>query len=260
MFSIIGVYTSVIFVAVFLILTIAGAPLIGIFAGVLIAIAAVALSWSKATDVVLDLNEAEAASETLHPRLFNTTAGLCAAMGVAPPSLYIVDDPAINAFATGIDVRNANLAVTSGALEDLSLVEFEGVLALQLHRIRAGDIVPETLAVTTVGLPLVLSEMTDRWPLVSRFFALPSNLIAKFLSKLYSKRDELDRDLAAVRYTRFPPALAMALEKMKGRTAVVAATPVTAHLWIASPLAPTARAVPVVHATLDERVAILQEL
>ncbi len=256
----VAVFVATIELVSLIIFTIAGAPLIGVLAGTIVSGAAFALAWSKSSDVVLDLSEAEAADEKRHPRLFNTTAGLCAAMGVAPPTLYVVEDLAINALATGVDPRNASLLVTTGALDQLTLIEFESVLALQLHRIRAGDIVPETIAVTTVGAPLVLSEITDRWAWLSRVLALPAPLVSSFITRLYSKRDELDRDLAAVRYTRFPPALASALEKMKGHSALGAGAAVTAHLWIASPLGPTARSVPAVHATLEERVAVLQEL
>ncbi len=253
-------FTGLIFLLTVGIFSIAGAPVIGLAAGILVAFAAFVVARSKATELVLDLCEAEAAVEPEHSRLFNTTAGLCAAMGVAPPNLYVVDDPAINAISVGVDPRNAALAITSGALEELTLLELEGVLALQLHRIRSGDIVPETLAVTTLGLPLALSEMADRWAPLSRALAASAPLVMPGLRKLHSRMDELDTDLAAVRYTRFPPGLAAALEKMQGRSALAVGAPVTAHLWIASPLPPAARLAPAVHATLEERVAVLQEL
>lgn len=219
------------------------------------------MAWSKSGDAVLDLSDAAAADEHAHARLFNTTAGLCTAMGVAPPSLYVVDDPGLNVLATGTDTRSASLVVTEGVLDEFSVLELEAVVAFGLHRIKSGIVVPETLVVTTVGAALVLSEAADSKPWLARLLELPAAPILGIISRIRPPRQDVADDLATVGYTRSPPALASALEKMSGHSALAVAPKVIAHLWMAPPLGTSARSqLADLHTSLDERVAVLREL
>ena len=85
-------------------------------------------------------------------RLYNLVEGLCIAGGLPKPRIYVVDDPAPNAFATGRNPKHAAIAVTTGLLEKMNRVELEGVLAHELSHIKNYDILVSTLAVTMVGV------------------------------------------------------------------------------------------------------------
>jgi heat shock protein HtpX len=146
--------------------------------------------------------------------------GLCIAAGLPKPELYVIDDLAPNAFATGRNPDHAALVVTRGLLDKLNRVELEGVLAHELSHIRRGDILVTTLAVTLLGLVLL--------PLP----ALSSQLIGLTVSR----RRESEADLSGVRLTRYPPGLIAALEKLRiDETVVRSGSRATAPLWLESP-------------------------
>lgn len=253
-----GVVVFVVFALVFALLQ---AGWLALALALVVAVVWTALAWRNATDIVLDLSDAEAADPAKDARLFNLTSALCAAIGVAPPSVYVVEDPARNALAAANNVRRGALVVTRGLVDDLSLVELEAVIALQLYRIRTGDVVPETVAVATIGTPGVLSEAADRWEWLRRALGVATPATARILGWLHPAGRDLEVDVAALEFTRFPPALATALEKMHGHSLLAVGTPVTAHLWAAPPVSTTAQpAVARFHAAIPERIALLQEL
>ena len=95
-------------------------------------------------------------------RLHNLVEGLCIAGGLPKPRVYVVDDPAPNAFATGRNPKHAAIAVTTGLLEKMNRVELEGVLAHELSHIRNYDILVSTLAVTLVGAVALLTDIAIR--------------------------------------------------------------------------------------------------
>ena len=118
----------------------------------LIVAAAIAFgSYWKADKIALAVSRAEPADPREYARLHNLVEGLCIASGLPKPGVYVVDDPAPNAFATGRNPRHASIAVTTGLLEKMNRVELEGVVAHELSHIRNYDILVSTLAVTMVG-------------------------------------------------------------------------------------------------------------
>ncbi len=253
-----GFAVFAIFTLLFLLL---GAVLLAPVIALVVTAAWLIAGWVKGDSVVLDLCDVSLLDEVRHARVINVTSGLCAAMGLSVPDLYVIDDPALNALAVGRDSRRASLVVTQGLLDNLTLVELEGVIALQLYRIKAGDIGPETLVVPTFGAAAVLSEEFEGWQFISRLFRFGVPLVEAVLTRLHPRDIELRTDIDAVQFTRYPPALASGLAKMSGRSAVAVAAPVTAHLWAAPPISPAARpAITKVHAALSERIAVLQEL
>ncbi len=255
------VFGGAVFAVFTLIFLILGARWAAPVVGLIAAVAWVLIAWRRGESVVLDLCDVDDADPDDHARLFNVVGGLCAAMGLPAPSLYVIDDPALNALAVGRNANNASIAVTQGLLNESTVVELEAIVALQMYRIKAGDIAPETFAVLTFGAPAVLSELCDEWDVLRRFFALPLPLIEQALTKLHPSRHELDTDLAAVEFTRYPPALAAGLTRMEGRSAVGVATPVTAHLWAAPSMALSANtAIAHINAPLNQRIAVLNEL
>ena len=128
-----------------------------VFSGVL----AFASYW-KADAVALAVSRARPADPEQYRRLHNLVEGLCIAGGLPKPRVYVIDDPAPNAFATGRNPKHAAIAVTTGLLEKLNRVELEGVVAHELSHIRNYDILVSTLAVTLVGAVALLTDITIR--------------------------------------------------------------------------------------------------
>ena len=232
-------------------------------AGVAIAIAiAIAMAWGSyfySDRVALAASRAKPAEGPEYQRYHNLVEGLCIAAGLPKPRLYVVDDPAPNAFATGRNPKHAALAVTTGLLEMMNRVELEGVIAHELSHVKNYDILVTTVAVTAVGAIALLSDLGLRFMwfgggsdrrdradsggigiiLVILAFALL--ILAPFIALLMqfamSRRRELLADASGVQLTRYPPGLIAALEKLKNDKAVVHhATRATAQMWIESPL------------------------
>ena len=212
-----------------------GFGLAGVAVAVVVAGVGSAVAYWKSDSIALAMSHARPADPTTYARLHNLVEGLCIAAGLPKPELYVVEDAAPNAFATGRNPAHAALVVTRGLLDKLSRVELEGVLAHELSHIRNGDILVTTLAVTLLGLLPVP--------------ALSSQLIGLTVSR----RRESEADLSGVRLTRYPPGLIAALEKVRiGGPAVRSASRATAHLWLESP-----------HDhrdSIDERISALRDL
>jgi heat shock protein HtpX len=142
-------------------------------------------------------------------RLMNLAEGLSISAGVRQPQLRVVDSPSLNAMAAGIRPDRAIVGVTSGLLTELDRMELEAVLAEEFIQIRHHLSMPATVLAATFGF--------------GRFIALDAD------------RDA-DADQAAVALTRYPPALASALEKLEAKGTEVAGQPTSlAHLWLADP-------------------------
>ncbi len=142
-------------------LLVGNGPVFTIIALVISAAIAFGSYW-KADAIALRVSRAEPADPQQYQRLHNLVEGLCIAGGLPKPGVYIVDDPAPNAFATGRNPEHAAIAVTTGLLDKLNRVELEGVVAHELSHIRNYDILVSTLAVTMVGAVALLSDMAIR--------------------------------------------------------------------------------------------------
>jgi heat shock protein HtpX len=247
-------------------------------------------SYWKADSIALAVSRAKPADPEQYQRLHNLVEGLCIASGLPKPRVYIVEDPAPNAFATGRDPKHAAIAVTTGLLEKMNRVELEGVVAHELSHVKNYDILVSTLAVTLVGAVALLTDMAIRmmwWnggrvardgdrsdgnnPLALVGFALLilSPIIAKAMHATISRRRETLADISACQMTRYPPGLISALEKLRDDTTVThASTSATAHLWIEQPMSGVGdegkhgrwNRMFDTHPPLDERIALLREL
>jgi heat shock protein HtpX len=213
-------------------------------------------SYWNSDKVALRLSRAKPADPEVYARLYNLVDGLCIASGLPTPRLYIVDDPAPNAFATGRNPNNAAIAVTTGLLAVMNRVELEGVLAHELSHIKNYDILVSTLAVTMVGVVALLSDFGIRamWfggrrnsssnngggillLVVALAALILAPLTAKLLQLAVGRRRESLADVSAIEMTRYPPGLISALEKLKANGAVVkTGNRATAHLWIEEPV------------------------
>jgi heat shock protein HtpX len=264
---------------------VAGTVIALVFAG-----AMAFFSYWKADAIALAVSRAHPADPQVYQRLHNLVEGLCIAAGLPKPGVYVVDDPAPNAFATGRNPKHAAIAVTTGLLEKMNRVELEGVVAHELSHIRNYDILVSTLAVTLVGSIALLTNFAVRmmwWnggrvnrdgdrngggnplALVGFVLLIFAPIVAKLMQAAVSRRRETLADVSACQLTRYPPGLISALEKLRADTTVThAATTATAHLWIEQPMSGVGDGGKMgkvnklfdTHPPLDERIALLREL
>jgi len=281
-----------------LILTLVGAAfgalfgngLVGTLVALLLSVALAMVAYWKADAIALRVSRATLADPQQYQRLHNIVEGLCVASGLPKPRVYVVDDPAPNAFATGRDPKHAAIVVTTGLLEKMNRVELEGVVAHELSHIRNYDIFIGTLVVALVGAPSLLSDLAFRlmwWnggrsrrtgdrddganPLayLGYVFLIFAPLLGRVMRATISRRRQTVADMSACQMTRFPPGLISALEKLRDDTTVVhSSTSATAHLWIAQPMSGVGdngrhgrwNGMFDTHPPIEERIALLREL
>ena len=224
------------------------------------------VAYLGSAKAALAITHARPATGPEYQQLRNVVEGMALAAGVPMPAVYVVEDPAPNAFATGLKPEKAAVAVTTGLLERMSRRELEGVIAHEVGHIRNRDTSFMTLVVLTLGAIMVLSNLLVRIGyyatlmfgsgggrrrndnnagaaiglvllaigLVGFVIAVPS---AMLLKSALSRRREVMADATAVQLTRNPTGIRSALEKLEADSTVVRAmSTTTAHLWIESPL------------------------
>jgi heat shock protein HtpX len=269
---------------------------LGIVVALVIAVAASFGAYWSSDKVALRVSRARPAPQAEYARYHNLVEGLCIASGLPKPRLYVVDDPAPNAFATGRNPRNAAVAVTTGLLDKMNRMELEGVLAHELSHIRNYDVLVSTLAVTMVGVVAILADLGVRslwWGMGRRSHAAydrqngggggPAALLSVFgflllalaplaarvMHLAVSRRRETLADVSGIEMTRYPPGLISALEKLRDDSTVVHATShATSHLWIEEPAAQTEAEGRMsrlnrmfqTHPPIEERIALLREM
>jgi len=268
---------------------IGGGPMASIVALIIAAVMAFTSYW-KSDSIALSVSRAVPADPTTYQRLHNLVEGLCIAGGLPKPKVYVINDPAPNAFATGRNPQHAAIAVTTGLLEKMNRVELEGVVAHELSHIRNYDILVSTIAVTLVGSIALMTDLAIRmmwWnggrtsrdgdrnngsnPLALFGFVLLilAPIIAKAMQAAVSRKRESLADVSACQMTRYPPGLISALEKLRAdQTATHSASMATAHMWIEQPLSGVSDGGKLsffhrmfdTHPPLDDRIALLKDL
>lgn len=268
---------------------IGGGPAPTIIALVIALVTALTSYW-KSDQIALRVSRAVPADPATYQRLHNLVEGLCIASGLPKPGVYVTEDPAPNAFATGRNPQHAAIAVTTGLLEKMNRVELEGVVAHELSHIRNYDILVSTIAVVLVGTVAILTDLSLRmmwWnggrrsregdrangsnplALIGFVLLIVAPIVAKAMQASVSRRRETLADVSACQMTRYPPGLIAALEKLKADTTTThAASMATAHMWIEQPLSGVRddgrlgwfHRMFDTHPPLDERIALLKEL
>lgn len=223
------------------------------------AVFSLAMTWGSylsSDKIALAMSHAQPADGPRFQQLHNVVEGLSIAAGLPKPRVYIVDDPAPNAFATGRDPEHAAVAVTTGLMGKMTRDELEGVVAHELAHIKNRDTLVMTLAVTLVGVVVLLADVLARamwWgggrsndnrglgapiAILGIVLLVTAPIFARLLQFAISRRREFLADAEAVFLTRYPDGLIGALTKLKDdKTVVKTASRATAHLWIESPIA-----------------------
>ncbi|MDP3954886.1 MAG: M48 family metalloprotease [bacterium] len=185
--------------------------------------------------------------------LFRTIENLSIGAGIPMPKIYIINEAAPNAFATGRDPKHAAVAVTRGLLEKLDKLELEGVIAHELSHIQNYDSRLMTIVVILVGLVALLADFFMRaqffggrgddrgksgaiFVVIAIVAAILAPISAQLIQLSISRRREFLADASAALLTRYPEGLAKALEKIaEDRTSLKSASTATAHLYIENP-------------------------
>jgi heat shock protein HtpX len=234
--------------------------------------------WSS-DKVVIAMSGAKPAAPEQYPDLHNVVENLAITAGLPKPKIYIINDPAPNAFATGRNKDHAAVAVTTGLLGMMDRTELEGVLAHELSHIGNRDMLVSTIAVVLVGFVTLVSDFflrssllrgNDRESrgnpvlmLVAVAFIVLSPIIAMLIQLAISRKREFLADASGALLTRYPEGLANALQKIGSYQAPMQrANNATAHLYIANPFGPRAAMsglarLFMTHPPIEERVRAL---
>jgi len=180
--------------------------------------------------------------------------------GIPKPRVFVIDDPAPNAFATGRDPKHAAIAVTTGLLSIMERSELEGVLAHELSHVKNRDTLVMTVVIVLLGFVTLLSDFFIRsrmWGgggrdrggqvqvvmvIIGFALAILSPIIAQLIHLAISRKREFLADASGALLTRYPEGLASALKKIGAYQApMLRANNATAHLFISNPFGPRAK-------------------
>ncbi len=235
-----------------------GNPFVGIGFAIIFSTIMTLISFYSGDKMVLGMSHAIPADRKKYPHFVNTVEGLAIASGIPTPKIYVIEDTAINAFATGRDPKHASVTVTTGAIERLKRDELEGVIAHEIAHIRNYDIRMMMVVVILVGVIALLSDMFLRsifyggnkrdskgggiigvvLILVGVVLAILAPFIAQLIKLSVSRKREFLADADGALILRNPQGLANALKKIRDdkEPLVEAANKATAHLFIENPL------------------------
>ncbi len=244
-------------------------------------------SYYFSDKIILSISGAREAKRDEFFDFYTLAENLAMSQRLPKPKLYVIEDTAMNAFATGRDPDHAVICATTGLLKKLNRAELEGVVAHELSHIKNYDIRLMSIVTILVGLVALLAD----WFLRMSYFggrkrdsdkgsqlqmalfvagivlALLSPIIAQLIQLAISRRREFLADASAAGITKNPAGLAKALEKISGdREPLEAANKATAHLYIANPLKNTHGGVGMfasmfaTHPPVKERIASLTSL
>ncbi|WP_337872351.1 M48 family metalloprotease [Ignavibacterium sp.] len=265
--------------------------IIGVFLAVIVWLILSAVSYFGGSKILLAVSGAKEVTKDIHPQLYNLVEEMKIAAGVPYfPKIYIIDDPAPNAFATGVKPENSAIAVTSGLLSTLNRYELQGVVAHEMSHIVNRDILLMTFAGMMLGAITLMSEVFFRGlyfgggsryrsrsssknssgqaQIIIMILALVLAILGPILAQLFyfaiSRKREYLADASAARLTRYPEGLASALEKIANTTHTLrSANKVTAPMYIVNPLKKEGMKLADLtstHPPISERIKILRAL
>lgn len=279
------VVTAVLLVLGFLLGEYWGNGYVGLVFAVIIALIASLSAYYNGGRMVLAISRAKRIEKKDYPQLFNVVEELSIAAGLPVPAIYVIDDTAPNAFATGRDPEHASVAITTGLMEKLNRDELQGVMAHELSHVGNRDILFATMVGILVGSIVLVSDFFLRsvfWSggrrrrksgdkgggaimmIIALALAIFAPIFAKLLQLAVSRQREYLADASAAKLTRYPEGLASALEKIAGdREVLEVANRATQHLYIVNPIKPfekRAKGLFSTHPPLEERVNRLRSM
>jgi heat shock protein HtpX len=262
------------------------AGLFGLVIALIIWMILAMVSFSSGDAIFLAASKATPVTKSVHPQLFNVVEEMAIAAQLPMPKIYIINDPAPNAFATGRSPQSASLAVTAGLLGRLNRDELQGVVGHEMSHILHRDILFVTIAGVMLGAITLISEIFLRSMFYSSMgrryssrdrgggqaqaimlvIAIVAAILAPIMATLLyfalSRKREYLADAGAARLTRYPEGLASALEKISQNTIPLSvANKVTAPMYIVNPLQKQGMKLSDLtstHPPISERVKILR--
>lgn len=213
------------------------------------------ISYFFSDKIVLGISGAKLVDQKGNKELYRTVENLCIAAGLPLPKIYLIDDTAPNAFATGRDPKHAAIAFTKGILQKLNKQELEGVTAHELSHVGNRDTLVMTVVSVLVGTIALLSDwfLRSLWygshrdndnkqagtifMVLALIAAILAPIVATLIQLAVSRRREYLADASGVLLTRYPSGLANALVKISSdKEPLEVANRGTAHLYIVNPL------------------------
>lgn len=211
-------------------------------------------SYYNSDKMILSVNGAREANREEYLQLNVSLESLCIAAGLPKPKLYVMDSPALNAFATGRNPKNSVICVTTGLLKNLDKYELEGVLAHELSHIKNYDILVSTVAIVMVGFITIIADMLSHHmifggsnsddnrsnalvAIIGIIFIILSPIFASLLNLAISRNREYLADASAVEITRNKEGLINALKKIDAMSVPMEnVNKATESLFISDPL------------------------
>lgn len=254
----IGVFIGILSAAGYVYGMVTDSGYVGLIFALLLSIGMALVSWYAGDKIALSMAQAkEITHQEQNAYIWNLVENCCITAGIPKPRIYLIEDSALNAFATGRNPSKASIALTTGLVQALENEELEGVIAHELSHVKNYDSRFMILVAVLVGSLTLLGHFfwSRRWSsrrsdqgggniffLIGVLFLILSPIIGELIKLAISRKREYLADASGALLTRYPEGLARALEKIRDSNTPVSNAPeATAHLWIANPFGPSGR-------------------
>lgn len=247
------------------------------------------VAYFQGDSILLGMSRAKKIKPDDHPRLYNVVEEMKIASGLEKmPDIYIIDDPALNAFATGRNPNKASVAITSGLLQKLNRDELQGVMAHEISHVKNRDVLLMAMCGVLLGTIVILAYYGSRFLflggsgsrrsssskgggqgqiiilVVALVFIILAPIFAQLIYFAISRKREYLADASSALYTRYPEGLASALEKLAASTEQLkSANQATAPMYIVNPFRKKglkASDLTSTHPPISERIRILRAM
>lgn len=252
-----------------------------LYIAVIFAVGTSFVSYWWSDKIVLKMSDAKEVTRESAREIYNVVENLCITAGLPVPKIYIIQDSALNAFATGRDPEHGVICFTTGIIERLDRSELEAVTAHELSHIGNRDILVSTVVVVMVGFVALLADWFRTWTfwgggrggdnrgggqaqvillIVGLVLSILAPLFALLMQLAISRKREFLADASGALLTRYPEALASALEKISSDPKPLhSANKATAHLFISNPFkGKKVSKLFMTHPPIEDRIAALR--
>ncbi len=267
-----------------------GSPIGGLVIALIIWVIMSLIGYFQGDSILLSVSGARKIGQEDHPRLYNVVEEMKIASGLEKmPDIYIIDDPALNAFATGRDPNHAAVAITSGLLDKLNRDELQGVIGHEMSHVKNRDVLLMSMCAVLLGTIVILAWYASRFMflggmgggrrkggssggggaqiiiiVIGIILMILAPIMAQLIYFAISRKREYLADASSALYTRYPEGLASALEKLaSSNTAVKSANQATAPMYIINPFRKQGMSISdltATHPPIAERIRILRAM